>query len=111
MNLILLSMLQKYTFYDEPAPERILKMPNSNNSVIIIAVGAASVAVNGVEGSSRLAVPDFYDIGTMFGGASGGFLGAKKPRRGLRRGESVGTGRRPPFKTREIYASIFIQFF
>jgi len=36
INLNLLSMLQKYTFYDEPAPERILKMPNSNNSVIII---------------------------------------------------------------------------
>ena len=36
MNLILLSMLQKYIFYYEPAPKRILKMPNCNNSVIII---------------------------------------------------------------------------
>ena len=33
-------------------------MPSSNNSVIIIAIGAASVAINGVEGRSRLAVHD-----------------------------------------------------
>ena len=46
MNLNLLSMLQKYIFYYEPAPERILKLQNSNNSVIIIFIGAARAGRN-----------------------------------------------------------------
>ena len=46
----------------------------------------SGTSVNGVEGHGRGAVGGFYGVGTMFGGASSGFSGRKKPRRGFRRG-------------------------
>ena len=64
-------------------------------SVEIIA-GISCVSANGVGG--------------MFGGASSGFTGAKSPAEDFGGERASAHGQRPPFKTREIYASIFIQF-